>query len=257
MTNLTTLAAVKQLKGIKPEVVETDQLITALIVRCTDFIQRKTNRVFPVQDIVNRRVDGSGSSVLVLPVRPILSVSALSLDDTALTTSTGNVNSSGFFNDDLAVYLRGSAFTRGRQNIVVSYKAGYASAETANVPAGNSPTLRPTTGGNAVVDAGVTLVGTPLVSVIGTPNIGQYKFSSGAYQFNTAQANLAVTMSYYFIPPTIEQACLELVLLKLEQRTKIGTKTKSLATESITFEDGDVTPSVKGWLEQYTSRVPI
>ena len=235
-----------------------DPVINPLIERASDYIQRYTARTFPKKVTVNRRLHGTGSTRLHVPDNPILSIEALQVDQLAVTASDGVTD--GYLFDDHMIYLaNGQKFTAGFNNVLVSWTAGYRAEESAVVPAGNFPTLTPSTGGRASEAISVTYDANSVVltKVDSGPTAGQYALSEdGEYSFNTADGNKSVTMAYYYVPPTIVQACIELVGLRLTQRDKIGLKTKSLATESITYEDAEVTPSIKALLAQFAKRVP-
>lgn len=68
--------------------------------------------------------NGRGGARLLLPDRPVMAVTAVTVDGVTIPASTGPT-APGFVSDDLGVFLRCYEFTRGVQNVVVSYSAGY------------------------------------------------------------------------------------------------------------------------------------
>jgi len=255
MSNLTTLAAVKSYLTIGTS--NQDALITALIARESALVEQWTGRKFPFVSNLNKRLNGSGSTRLALPDNPILSVSALSIMGTPITSSPDAIQS-GFTFDDTCLYLIGGSlwgdrFPRGNQNLQCSWVAGYETTETAFVPTGNVPTLTPTTGGTATYAVSVydNTGAVALTQTGNAPASGQYSFSAGVFTFNTAQYNHSVTMDYYYVPAPVEQAVIEMVGLDLQQRSNIGINSKNLATETVTYEKKGMTDSSIQMLQPY------
>ena len=81
-----------------------------------------------------RTFNGKGGNKLLLPDRPVIAVTALTIDLVSIPLAVPPA--SGFLNDSKFVYLYGgpspshfncwNEFTRGVQNVTVSYTAGYA-----------------------------------------------------------------------------------------------------------------------------------
>lgn len=73
--------------------------------------------------------DGNGSGMLFLKNRPITAVAGLYLLDYSESDPVPQVAArsaqSGFWFDDKALYVRGFSFSYGRQNVFVSYTAGW------------------------------------------------------------------------------------------------------------------------------------
>ena len=115
------------------------------------------------------------------------------------------------------------------------------------------PTLTPTEGGTAITNISVTNVttGALMTEVGSSPAINQYSFSAGVYTFNASNTGVQVTMAYYYVPASIEQACIELIALKLKSRDNIGVKSKSLAGESITYDDTNMSKPIQGMLQPF------
>lgn len=256
--NLTTLANVKQYLSITTT--NQDALITSLIARESALVEAWTGRTFPSVSNTNKRLNGNGSKKLVLPDQPILSVSAVSILGSAISSSADGV-AAGFMFDDTCLYLVGGIagmswgdrFPNVPQSVTVSWEAGYQTSETAFVPTGNTPTITPVNGGTAatVVSVVDNTTGLTMTQVGSSPLTGQFSFSAGVFTFNSAQYNDSVTMTYKYIPAAVEQAVIEMVGLDLQQRTNIGINSKTLATESITYEKKGISDSAKELLMPY------
>lgn len=257
-TLLATLAQVKTYLGA--ENTNQDALINSMLPAATDLVQRWLGRMLVGQTFTGKRMPGSGSSTLLLPETPIVSVEAVSIANQAVTLSSDGLEL-GYMYDEKFLYYIGGIFPRGLQNVTVSWTSGYAATQEANVPTGNSPTLTPTQGGNAAQDRGVTYTanGVALTAVDSSPAVGQYTFNSAAssYLFATADANTSVTMSYFYIPPSAQQAVCELISLKIQQRNNVGFRSKSLAGETISFDNSDMTSSMRMALNGLKRRAPV
>jgi len=254
MNNLTTLAAVKSYLGITVAVQDT--LISSLIPRASEQVQRFCGQDFPTKTFSSIKMSGTGSNRLTLPGPPILSVSALQIGSDVITASTDGLTQAGYAFQDFNLFLVGSKFTQGFNNVQVSWIGGYVETEDAYVPTGNTPTLTPSTGGTAGSSIGVTYTanGVSLTQVGNAPVASQFSFSAGVYTFNSADYNNQVTMNYYYVPATVEQAVIETVGLKLKQRTNIGVKSQGLGAESVSYEDKDMSPSVIRMLLPFVRR---
>lgn len=255
MSSLTTVAAVKSYLGITTS--NLDGLLTTLIARASDSIRKWTRRAFPYEAHTNERLNGTGTSRITLPAQPVLTVTVLQIQGVTVAVSPDGIQT-GYLADDVSLTLVGDRFPMGYKNVVCSWVAGYAGEETAWVPAGNFPVLNPTEGGTAALNRQVSYTANAVVlsEVASAPAAGQYSFAAGQYSFAAADANQSVLMSYYCVPAAVEQACIEMVGLKLKQRDNLGIRSKSLANESITFEDKDMTPAVKSSLQPYRTVTP-
>ena len=88
-------------------------------------IQNWLSYEFAVQ-VYTRTFNGVGGARLMLPDYPVTAVSSVSIDGIAVPTSS-STTTAGYVFDEKTIYLRGYCFTRGIQNVLVSYTAGYAS----------------------------------------------------------------------------------------------------------------------------------
>lgn len=262
MSNLTTLQAVKTYLGIVPT--NQDGFITSLIPRASAQVQNYCGQEFPYKSYTDHKMNGSGTQRLVLPGPPILSISSLQVGAVVIPASSDGMTQPGYAYERHEVYILPgtygqtySGLTRfyaGMNNVKLSWIGGYQESETAYVPTGN--VIAPNTGGTPSVSIGVayTSNGVALAQVGSAPAVGQFTFNQGVYGFNSADYNRQVTMSYYYVPAVVEQACIETIGLKLKQRDNLGIKSKSLAGESISYEDKGVTPAVMAMLAPYVRR---
>ena len=265
--NLTTLARAKSYLGGNMGT-GVDTTLSALISRASDQAMQFTSRKFQRSTYTNAKLNGTGTRRLMLPDNPIISVTD------PITINGGNISASadglalGFQYDEKFLYLFGGAeFCRGLRNVGVSWVAGYTTTETDYIPAAPGPyTIAPVVGsgvgvdgtptntaGPALVDRGVTnaSTGAALVKVSSAPATGQYSFADGIYTFAAADAGVSVTMSYDFVPGSVEQAVLEMTGAMLKRRDNLGVSSRTLANEVVSYESKMLTAAVKEMLQPY------
>lgn len=268
------LATLSQVKAYGTDLTNVDPLITNLIPRASAQIRRFLNRNVPGTSRQNVRFNGTGSVRLMLPEWPIVSVTRVNLSPLNADLVPSDGVSQGYLYDDHGIVLVGGLqFPYGKANVIVSWTAGYQGIETGQIPSGNTPTLTPSTGNSFLGDLG-TVTAADAVTVMdantgasyvrataNSPSAGQYFFDAtptgtGAFRFNSADANKWVTLTYWYNPPDIVQACAELILLKIRTKSQIGVRSKSLKDETITFMDADMTAAIKGMLYTYKQTIP-
>mgnify|MGYP001565115886 CR=1 FL=1 len=251
MANLTTVASVKSFLTITGTT--QDALIAKLIARESTYVEQWTGRVFPFTNHTDELLNGSGTKLLTLPDSPVLSVSELKVLNTVVPQSADGIQA-GFVFDETTLYLQSEGkFPQGYKNVTCSWVAGYQAEETDFVPTGNVPVLTPTEGGTASVVISVedNTASLTMTEVGAAPVAGQFSFADGTFTFNSADFNHSVTMSYYYIPGAVEQAVIEMIGLDLQQRNTIGINSKSLATESISYEKKGMSDSAREMLQAY------
>ena len=255
--NLTSVQRTKDYLGLLTT--GSDTVIAQLIMRASVQVQNWCSRSFQRNAYTNARLNGTGSQVLRVPDAPIISISALTIENTAIPASADGV-AYGYQFDDLNIFLSGGAlFPMARRNIGLSYVAGYTTTEADFIPVANTPTITPTTGGYATTDRGVanSSTGVTFTAVGSGPIANQYSFSNGTYTFNSADGNKQVVLSYDYAPGPVEQGVIELVGGDLKQRDNLGIARKSLRDESITYSDKMMPSSVEGLLWPYRKVVPV
>lgn len=258
--DLTTTARVKAYTGVTTST--QDALIGQLVTRASGQIAKYCTRRFDRQTY-SALLNGNDGQRLFMPNTPVVAVSSLVIGNTTISVSSDGI-AAGYQFDTRMLYLFGAyRFYSGMRNVKVGYTVAFTATETDDIPSG-TPTITPTTAdendgaGWANVDLGVvfTATGVALTSVASAPAAGQYSFSGGTYTFNSSDANKSVTMSYDYVPSAVEQACIEMVALKLKQKDNIGIQSKTLANETVVYTDRDMTKSVRGMLDPYNRRVP-
>ncbi len=256
MADLTTLAAVKALLVVSST--NQDALIASLISRESRLIEQWTGRRFPVVTNTARRLDGTGTSMLMLPDGPILSIESLTIGGVAIALSADGI-AAGYTFDDSTIYLTGGArFPMGRQNVVCTWTAGYEDSQTEDIPTANVPTLSPSNGGAAFSTISVTAAnGAAFTEVANAPVASQYSFANGTYTFNTSDAGTEVTMAYRCVPGPVAMACIEMVGLDLKVRDNFGVTSKTLSGETISYTEKGMTASVKELLQPYRKVCPV
>jgi hypothetical protein len=133
MADLTTLPNVKQWLGVQS--VADDSLLSRLISASSDFITTWLGRDVTLQSYNSYR-DGSDGNVMICRNYPVQSVSLLSIDGNvvpaAVFVSPWALPSPGFVFDQFSIMLVGGVyrFTRGYQNVYISYQAGYSTIPT-------------------------------------------------------------------------------------------------------------------------------
>ena len=258
--DLTTLARAKAYLGQTSSA--QDVMISALISRASDAIIQWTSRAFNRVVHTDERFDGTGSATIMITSYPVISVEKVQIDGTIIQQSLDAL-AAGWQNDDKFLYLFGGyKFTRGIRNVLMSWTSGFTDSETDFIPGSAPYTITPThttADGSAfaATDLGVIFTSNsqPLTRVGSNPLASQYSFADGVYTFNAANTGTSVKMSYDYVPGAIEQAAIELVSFEIKHRDTLGLQSKSLAGESITF-DNKIPESVQRMLDGYRRTVP-
>lgn len=122
--DLTTLAKLKTWVNVAGA--SDDTMLQDLITNVSAWIEQWLSRSFfiPASAKVEVR-DGNGGTKLLLSDFPVVDVSAVSINGTQIPEST-STSVNGFFFTDILVGLRGYVFTRGDQNISITYTSGLA-----------------------------------------------------------------------------------------------------------------------------------
>jgi hypothetical protein len=124
MTNqIATLSECKAYLGLGTNATLDDALITSIGDAVLDFMQTYTGRKI-LQDTYTETLNGRGESGIPVKNTPITGISSLLIDGLAIQ-SASNSYSYGYAFDDFFVYLRGYKFSRGQQNIQITYTGGY------------------------------------------------------------------------------------------------------------------------------------
>lgn len=266
--DLTTLQAVKDWLGAPSAA--SDDLIQRSITNCSRFVVAWISRAILPANYADR-YDGYGppQSRVVLKQWPVISITAASIGSVGIAAAPipgaginfrpGYLLSPGDpVPPGAQQYLdfQGYCLPQGAQNIGVSYRAGYATAETWPIP--TTPfQIIPTQGlGRWGQDEGVTINGVAAVKVASAPAAGQYMITVAAsvptYTFAVADVGKTAVISYGYIPQDVEQATLEMIAFRFKSREFIGLVSKSLGgQESVTFSQKDMQEFVRSTLQNY------
>jgi hypothetical protein len=134
MADLVTLDAVKQDLNITNT--NDDAQLKRLITEISAWILNQMNRGAILQASYTERRSGTGGDQIQTKYFPIISVESLSVNGIAVPSSPDSVQP-GFVFDGLSIFMLGGTclndgslhpgqFWRGRQNVQISYTAGYA-----------------------------------------------------------------------------------------------------------------------------------
>lgn len=278
--DLTTLAAVKAWLGIDASVTASDTLLAALISAASRWTLSYLSRGNILQASYADYYDGSGygQNRVLLRRWPVLSISLVMVGAVAVPagtrpTPTNQTAVSGYLLEPWsgippgrmqALDFFGYCVPSGRQNVQVSYSAGYAVlAETAAVPPSPGPytVTAAQLYGAWAQDGGVTYAdGAALVKVSAAPAAGEYSVDAetGKYTFAAADAGAAVLLTYSYVPSDLAQACMELVSERFKYRSRIGEASKTLGgQETVTYSQKDMTEAISQMLQNYKQVVPI
>jgi len=122
--DLTTLADVKALSNIGAGGTASDPELTRLITAASTFIANATGRSFDSVKTANEIRDGSGGVNLYLREGPVVTVQSLYIGTVPIPLQPQD-GQPGYFIVGNSVALYGYSFTRGLNNVRVSYTYGY------------------------------------------------------------------------------------------------------------------------------------
>lgn len=131
--SLTTLDNVKAYLGAEVAAGNSsDGLLTLLISACSDWARNYCNDNFLADDY-DHMADGYGTTSLMLPYGPITDVKSVQIDGQTIPARVGGGFGFSYNNRLNSINLTGYVFTPGKDNVEISYRAGYESLDT--VPA--------------------------------------------------------------------------------------------------------------------------
>jgi hypothetical protein len=274
--DLTTLTRLKAWMSLGSSNMPNDTVLgilnTGLSTRIINYLQRDSFASRRYTDYF----DGQGHTRQFVEHWPVSSVSAVVIDGQtipAATMATDGTSSpiQGFRfenwdglppGDPCQVELVGYTFCRGKQNVAITYEAGYLQdKESAVVTAGVVTAQMPY--GVWIADNGVTYAdGTALTFVSSNPSVGQYALDSstlGGYVFNSGDDTRPVLISYSFCPFDVELVLFEWAQEIYAMRNRPGQASHNLAgQESGTFSvKYGIPPWAAEALQPYMSVIPV
>lgn len=279
---LTSLANVKVWLNINDTL--SDAILTRLIQQASRMIFNYINRPDFNRQTFNEMQDGRGTTSITLRNYPVISVSSLTVWGTAIGQSNGQ-GTYGWALESIDSALSGSAqtlsiiggypagasagglswgcagaspkgFAEGRDNVLISYQAGYCIQNEAQTVVEVSTNYQVTANqpdGTWSQDDGVTYAtGVKMTPVASAPAAGQYTVAAGVYTFNVGDNAASVILNYSYIPFDVEQACIEIVAERFKYRNNIGVKSRSMGgVATDTFSMVDLQPYVEMMLNSY------
>lgn len=114
--------------GTPPVIDTTDAtviLLARLVTAASTFIQSHLNRVFKSASYTEHR-DGTGGFIMSVADYPMTAVSQVSIDGQSIPAVV-NAGDAGYVYTPTAVKLVGYRFSRGMNNVILGYTAGYTS----------------------------------------------------------------------------------------------------------------------------------
>lgn len=228
---------------------QSDVVIQQLITQTSATIRSWLARPSLLWRTYTRILDGSGTFKQTLPDWPVTAYPSLVQVGAWVVPAMplpqgGGVISIGFpalfgFRTDIwdgalpgqpaSIDLLGQVFPCGKENVRVTYSAGYLIAAEAQTVPSSSPytvtVIQPY--GLCAADAGVTYAnGSVLEPVSGAPGQGQYyppvDTAPGLYTFSAADAGASVLISYSFVPADLASACEQAVAMQWAQISQFG-----------------------------------
>jgi hypothetical protein len=130
MSDLTTLANVKQWAPIASTTTSDDTLISRLITACSNDFERATLRPDLLQGDYTEVHQGDGSTRMTLFHWPINEITALTINGAAVAASPDKIQPGYYVDEDIdpervyQLYLIGQCFTDGAP-VSIAYSAGY------------------------------------------------------------------------------------------------------------------------------------
>jgi hypothetical protein len=262
-----------------------DKMLARLITSLSGAMYSYLSRQIVIPRQVTERYDGLGNDRLLLRNYPVLSVSNLTISGSIIPAGTYPSSSSpgwppsgyNFTPWDGLVPGKpqildtfGYCFIVGRQNISVTYMAGYqVSDESGTVPATTPYTIAVQAPlGPWASDQGAAYAdGTALTAVTASPSMGEYippvpgsenEDTASSYTFSSSDAGAGVLISYGFVPSAINDACIEWVAERYRYRGRIGQKAQTVAGQQTASYDLSGVPNfVKTALDPYRCVVPF
>lgn len=275
-----------------------DALLGRLVTTVSGMIYGYLSRQAIVPRTVTERYDGVGAGRVLLRNWPVLSVQSVVADGVTLgagtypsaSTSVGWPPSGYVFSpwdgsvpgkpqvldafaNPATTTVTGPVappFSRGRQNVQVTYLCGYSvQAEAASVPpsppyaasvlasygpwASDMGVAYAATGAKLTAVASAPVAGQYVAPVQGVPSAGQ----PAQYVFSAADAGAAVLVTYGFVPSALNDACVEWAAERYRYRGRVGQKSQTVAGQQTAAYDTSQVPAyLKAMLDPYRNVVP-
>lgn len=274
--DLCSLDAVKQWLGIPSATINSDAKLQSLISACSRFLLSYLSRGNILPRVVTERREGYGQPRMLLKEWPVQSITSLMVGTVTvpagvLPSPSNQTSTSGWLLQAADVnppgtmqtvdLFGGYTFSSGRQNVQITYVAGYmVSAEAATIPAAAPYVVTPLQPyGSWGSSYAVTIDGVAATKVAAAPAAGQYSVNTvGNYTFNAADHGKTLALTYGYVPTDLAQACIQTVAEYYSYSDRVGILSKSLGgQETISFSVKDLSDSIKLQLQNYRNVIPI
>lgn len=271
---LTTLGAVKDWLGIKPEQTQSDAGLIRVINAASQFILGYLNRDGFSPRVYTENFRGNGKAQMLLRNWPVRSVTSVGVGSTSIPASTSfNVATpaNGWLLSEprqapQSLELFGYHFYYRMPGQIV-YEAGYANSETTTISKheeGDPATdvIDPWTPTQAqwVANRSVTIDGTEATQITtGTPAAGEYLIDEwGVYTFSLADVGKVADVDYGYVPWDVAFAVTEIIGYWYRRKENIGVLSKTLGgQETVTFTQNDISDIAATSLQPYRNVVPV
>jgi hypothetical protein len=242
--DLVTLMQLKAHLGVQSSA--DDVLLASLISQISRAMCTYLNRPFIWPRDVVDVFDGNGRDRMQLRHWPVVAVTSVSIDGRAVPQAVTPMSAGWLIEagDDeppgamQRMMLRGDVFSRGWQNVSISYRAGYQLVDEACVAPGAPPykiaAAQPY--GAYVCDCGVTYANSqPLTWVAANPAQGQYALDgAGGYLTSAQDAGANLMLNYGYVPLDLANCAIEWAADRYRYRERIAMTSKSLGGQETT-----------------------
>lgn len=269
MASMFDLISLSDLKAwLEVEGTGDDDLLSLLISQVSRAILSYLDRPSIMPTTYTDVIDGGNDRSIMLRYWPVTAIASCVIDGVSIPAAppliAGISVQRGYILDPIdsappgrmqRLSLRHCYFSRGLQNIIISYFAGYQVCdEKAVIPLAAPFTVTVEAPyGEFASDSGVTYAnGTALTPVELNPNQSQYAVSAGLYTFSAADAGMAISLTYGYVPYDLAFAAKEWAAERYAYHTRIGQASKSLGgQETMSFIVKDIPDFVACILQPY------
>jgi hypothetical protein len=265
-------------------------VLSRLITSMSGTLMAYLARGFLLPTTISERYDGPGSQRIYVRRWPILSVGSFTINNVTVPPATppaagqvwptngylvepwdgippGKMQAIDLYGGGWNYGFSAPVFVPGRENISITYTAGYQVMNEQAVVSSSPPEYQvqapygPWGSDQGVVGPG----GAAFTAVASSPGPDQYAVGpnddgvTGLYQFNEANANQTVSINYGYIPAAINDACIEWVGERYRYRKRIGWRSESVGggQQSTSYDLSAIPAYIKLMLAPYVNVVPV
>jgi hypothetical protein len=264
-------------------------VLSRLVTSVSGSISAYLARGFLLPTTITERYDGTGYQRLYLRRWPVLSISSFTINNVTVPAANppqagqtwpnngylvepwdgippGKMQAIDLYGGGWNYGFSAPAFVPGRENINITYTAGYqVTGEQVVIPP-SPPEYQvlapygPWGSDQGMVGPG----GAAFAAVASSPGVNQYSVGpnsdgvTGFYQFNEANAGQTVSISYGYIPAAVNDACIEMVGERYRYRKRIGQRSESVGGQQTASYDLSAIPAyAKAMLQPFVNITPV